>query len=237
MVRFFASCASPPKAYLRAPLQRSRGWRSRVLDEACNIVTSEKWSAFSTLVAHISKGPAPKGLAAPQPKLALTPELCGGLLQLDGRIGSPILVAQPRCRTTAAARGRTRSRCSLSAARPRSRPVSAGCQQLTHAPELAMKLRKTYCSRRFWIQHAEALVDLVGQRGRMHAGSRKRSTKKRVRNLSFAAKACTRHANDREDEETVDPYSTHCVRMDANGSGAVHTGASDPVDEPRRFSA
>ena len=171
------------------------------------------------------------------PKLALTPELCGGLLQLDGRIGSPILVAQPRCRTTAAARGRTRSRCSLSAARPRSRPVSAGCQQLTHAPELAMKLRKTYCSRRFWIQHAEALVDLVGQRGRMHAGSRKRSTKKRVRNLSFAAKACTRHANDREDEETVDPYSTHCVRMDANGSGAVHTGASDPVDEPRRFSA
>ena len=68
VLSFFGLFAhNAPKAYLQGPPKRSNGWRSRVLNEACKLVTKEEYSAFSKLIALISKGPSgSKGLAAPQ---------------------------------------------------------------------------------------------------------------------------------------------------------------------------
>ena len=66
IVSFFSLFTDPPQAYRSVPLKRGKGWRSRVLDEACKLVTPDEWSACTTVVAQISKGPPPKRLYAPQ---------------------------------------------------------------------------------------------------------------------------------------------------------------------------
>ena len=69
IVSFFRLYANAPQAFCQAPLQRTKGWRSQVLREACKLVTSDEWSVFSTLLALISKGPPAKGLnKSPLPK-------------------------------------------------------------------------------------------------------------------------------------------------------------------------
>ena len=58
VVNFFRMVKASP------PATSGKDWRRRVLDAASQRATSEEWSAFSTLIAHISKGPpAKKGLA------------------------------------------------------------------------------------------------------------------------------------------------------------------------------
>ncbi len=58
VVNFFRMVKASP------PATSGKDWRRRVLDAASQRATSEEWSAFSTLIALISKGPhAKKGLA------------------------------------------------------------------------------------------------------------------------------------------------------------------------------